>query len=170
LFSPFGSIEYIEVPKNKEGKAEGIAYVQFKKTKDAKEAIKKMNGFKFKGKLLKVASANEGLKPSRAGEHVPTTELEAEEKGKLIEGVEARATLSKKLIRDDNLPAHLFSTPQAINAANVSAATLVEYGVGNEPSHCLILTNLFDPATVDLTKEPTFFLDVKDDVIGYYLF
>jgi len=140
--------------------------VQFKRTKDAKEAIKNMNGVRFKGKAMKLYPANEGLKPSRSGEHVPSTDLETEEKGKFIDGVEGRAKLMHKLTRDEALPAHLFSTPQTINAANVSAATLAEYGVGNDPSHCLLLTNLFDSAIVDLTKDPSYFLDVKDDVMG----
>ena len=125
-----------------------------------------MNGVRFKGKAMKLYPANDGLKPSRSGEHIPSTELEAEEKGKYIEGVEGRANLMQKLTRDEALPAHLFSTPQTINASNVSAATLAEYGVGNDPSHCLLLTNLFDSATVDLTKDPSYFLDVKDDVMG----
>lgn len=164
LFSPFGSIEYIELPKKEaESKLaeEAIAYIQFKRSKDAKEAIRKMNGIKFKGKTLKVEVANEGLKPSRPGEHIPTSELEAEEKGRTIDSLESRQALMQKLTRNEPMPAYI-TNPQP----TVSAATLAAAGAGNEPSHCLILGNLFDPATVDLRKDPGFFLDIKEEVIG----
>jgi len=141
-----------------------VAFVQYKRTKDAKEAIKEMNGMKFRGQTLKVVVANEGLRPSIAGEHIPSTELEAEEKGKMLNTLESRQDLMKKLTRGD--ATSLFTTPQTHNAANVSAATLAEYGVGNDPSCCLILTNMFDPVGIDLTKDPSYFLDIKDDVFG----
>jgi hypothetical protein len=58
-----------------------------------------------------------------------------------------------------------------LDNSGASAATLAEHNVQNSPSCCLLLNNLFDHHDVDLKKEPSFFLDVKEDVIGlFFLF
>ena len=133
-----------------------MAYIQFKKTKDAREAIRKINSMKFKGKTLKVAVSNEGLKPSKAGEHIPTTELEVEEKGKMIDNLESRQALMQKLTRDEKLPSYPSANTPAVSTSN-------------EASFCLLLTNLFDSAQVDLMKEPTFFLEIKEDIMRIFI-
>jgi len=111
-----------------------------------------MNEIKFKGKTLKVAVAQEGLKPSRAGEHIPTTELENEERGKTIDSAESRLGLMQKLSRDEKLPSFQYAQPKK-----------------DEPSYCLHLTNMFDLAQVDISQDPTFFLDVKEDVMRIFI-
>lgn len=139
-------MEYIDLPKSRE---DPFAYIQFKKTKDAREAIRKMNNMKFQGKTLKVIASNEGLKPSRLGEYIPSTELETEEGGKMIDKFESRKELMQKLTRDEKLPSFPVSEPI----------------ITSEPSCCIYLSNLFEQSEIDLTKEPAFFLDIKDDVM-----
>lgn len=51
----FGNIDYIEIPKDPyTGKIIGYAYIQFRKESQARKAITAMNGFNYKGKLLRV--------------------------------------------------------------------------------------------------------------------
>ena len=58
--------------------------------------------------------------------------------------------------------------------ANVGQAKPVESNVKvdpisqliqNSPSNCLLFQNLFDATTVDLKKDPSFFIDIKDQVM-----
>lgn len=109
-----------------------------------------MNSVKFQGKTLKVVASNEGLKPSRLGEYVPSTELETEERGKLIDKHESRRALMQKLTRDEELPSYPAPTITA------------------EPTHCVYLSNLFDLSAVNLEAEPGFFIDLRDEVLGIF--
>jgi RNA-binding protein 23/39 len=55
-FNPFGEIESIELPKDHiTGRNKGHAVIEFKKHRDAKNAIKEMNGFDINGRKLKVS-------------------------------------------------------------------------------------------------------------------
>jgi RNA-binding protein 39 len=45
-FNPFGDIENIEIPRDHiTGKSKGHAIIEFKRHRDAKDAVKQMNGF-----------------------------------------------------------------------------------------------------------------------------
>lgn len=55
-FNPFGDIDSIELPKDHiTGKNKGHAIIEFKRHRDAKDAVKEMNGFDVNGKKLKVS-------------------------------------------------------------------------------------------------------------------
>ena len=55
-FVPFGDIENIELPKDHiTGKNKGHAIIEFRSHRDAKNAVKEMNGLDIKGKKLKVS-------------------------------------------------------------------------------------------------------------------
>lgn len=55
IFHPFGEIETIDLPKDPlTGKSRGYCFVAFSKASQAKAAISAMNGFYYKGKILKV--------------------------------------------------------------------------------------------------------------------
>jgi RNA-binding protein 39 len=59
IFSPFGDIDLIDMPKDPVTlKSKGYCFVQFRKATQAQTAITAMNGFKYKGKLLKVNKNN----------------------------------------------------------------------------------------------------------------
>jgi len=154
LFSPFGAIEYIDLQRDQEGKPHGFAYIQYKKMSDAKEAMKKMNGFNIEGKILKVGNANEKLKPSIEGEKQSYSQLDKETVTYV--GSSNRHALMTKLARkEDELQTGSFS---------MIASNLAELGATNVPSHCLVLTNLFDPKQNEEKSEGFNPLDIKDDV------
>ena len=55
IFSPFGEIDLIDMPRDPMTlKSKGYCFIQFRKVPQAQAAIQSMNGFKFKGKNLKV--------------------------------------------------------------------------------------------------------------------
>ena len=55
IFNSFGEIESIDMPKDPGTfKSRGYCFIQFRKSSQAQGAITAMNGFKFKGKILKV--------------------------------------------------------------------------------------------------------------------
>jgi RNA recognition motif-containing protein len=59
IFTPFGEIEYIDMPKDSVTlKLKGYCFIQYRKSSQAQAAISSMNGFKYKGKLLKVGKTN----------------------------------------------------------------------------------------------------------------
>ncbi len=55
IFSPFGDIDFIDMPKDPNtNKSRGYCFIQFRKASQAHAAIQSMNGFRFKMKTLKV--------------------------------------------------------------------------------------------------------------------
>ena len=54
LFSVYGKIEFIDLHREKSGKNKGFAFIQFGDYRDAKDAIRKMNGFKIRRRAIKV--------------------------------------------------------------------------------------------------------------------
>lgn len=64
---PFGEIDYIDLNKDPiTGKCKGYAFIQFRKSSQAKIAIKEMNGFNYNGKILRVGEAAESTKANDA--------------------------------------------------------------------------------------------------------
>jgi RNA-binding protein 39 len=61
-FIPFGEIESIELPKDHiTGRNKGHAIIEFKRHRDAKDAVKEMNGFDINSKKLKVSILTESI-------------------------------------------------------------------------------------------------------------
>lgn len=59
-FSPFGDIDSIELPKDaSSGKNRGHAIIEFVRHRDAKNAVKEMNGFDVMGRQLKCSIVTE---------------------------------------------------------------------------------------------------------------
>jgi len=55
IFHPFGEIETIDIPKDPlTSKNRGYCFITFKQASQAKASISAMNGFYYKGKILKV--------------------------------------------------------------------------------------------------------------------
>jgi RNA-binding protein 39 len=55
IFHPFGEIDSIDLPKDPlTGKSRGYCFITYRKTSQAKAAMNAMNGFYYKGKILKV--------------------------------------------------------------------------------------------------------------------
>ena len=65
LFSSFGEIESVEINR-------GVGYVQYKRSKDAREAVVKMDGISIRGKKIRVSMADSKasiLEAQRIGDH-----------------------------------------------------------------------------------------------------
>lgn len=55
MFSSFGEVDSVDIHRDiSTGKSKGYAFVQFKNSNDAKEAIEKMDGMVIAEKTLKV--------------------------------------------------------------------------------------------------------------------
>ena len=134
LFSSFGEIEHVEVTK-------GVGYIQYRSSRDAKEAVLKMDGVKIKGRRVKVGMADTKAsikEAQRIGDH--------EEEGTYIGNKGQRNELMQKLARE----------PERKGNTLASKA----------PTTGLLLTNMWEKKEVDLQKNPNFFEDVQEDVMN----
>lgn len=57
LFEGYGKLEEVSLIRDFEGQSKGVAYVQFKRSEDAKKALETMNGFVFAEMPIKVSVA-----------------------------------------------------------------------------------------------------------------
>jgi RNA recognition motif-containing protein len=100
----FGDVEYIDVNKDPmTGKTRGFAFIHFRKSSQAKAAIAAMNGFNYRGKILKVGEALSGIK---SGNELFLPSGDFEDSG-AQNNMQNRQSLSQKLNKD-NLS---YSTP-----------------------------------------------------------
>ena len=66
-FSPFGDIDSIELPKDQlTGKNKGHAIIEYHRHRDAKNAVKEMNGFDMQGRQLKCSIVTDQGAAARA--------------------------------------------------------------------------------------------------------
>ncbi len=57
IFSPFGEIESIDMQRDQVTyKVKGYCYITYRKTSQARAAVSGMEGFRYKGRLLKVSN------------------------------------------------------------------------------------------------------------------
>jgi RNA recognition motif-containing protein len=108
----FGDIDFIDVNKDPmTGKTRGYAFIQFRKSSQAKAAIAAMNGFNYKGKILKVGEASSGIKNGNEL-FLPSGEFED---SSYLHNLQSRQTLSQKLSKD-NVP---YSAPIGGSACKI---------------------------------------------------
>lgn len=147
IFSPFGEIELIEVPRDPyTGKSKKVAFVTFSRRKDAKVAIKEMNGYKIKSTVLEVREAKENESDYYRD---VGPDLDLEEKGYTIGSGRHRAALIRELNRSKGETNDLLVKHSSLTAV----------------SNCLLLNNLFDPTEMNLDEERDFFQEIKDQVL-----
>lgn len=145
----FGEIDYVDLNKDPvTGVCRGFAYIKFRKGSDAKAAIKAMNGFEYQGKSLKVGEAPEGV---RGRENYLPKSNDNDDASIFNINAQNRLALTQALTRDtygiqmQSLPSGM--TPYAT------------------PSSCyLLISNTFDPSTVNLIEEPEFYEEVSIDI------
>ena len=100
-FNPFGEIENIELPKDHiTGRNKGHAIIEFKRHKDAKTAVKEMNGFDMNGKILKVSIVTD--QDQRRMGNQKDYDLEDDSANQYIHSAQSRALLMQKLSRETN--------------------------------------------------------------------
>ncbi|NXX07873.1 RBM28 protein, partial [Larus smithsonianus] len=87
LFSPFGAVLEVNIPKKPDGKMRGFAFVQFRNVPEASKALRAMNMKEIKGRPVAVDwavakdkyRATQGSKEGRGGEGEEEEEEEEKE-------------------------------------------------------------------------------------------
>jgi RNA-binding protein 39 len=55
VFEPFGDLEFVDLHKDPTtGRSKGYAFVQYKRSEDAKMALEQMEGFELAGRTVRV--------------------------------------------------------------------------------------------------------------------
>ncbi|KAG5575265.1 hypothetical protein H5410_055399 [Solanum commersonii] len=180
IFEAFGPVELVQLPTDPEtGHCKGFGFVQFAQLEHAK-AAQSLNGkLEIAGRTIKVSSVTEHVGVQDAG--AKTADFDDDEGGGLALNAQSRAMLMAKLDRSGVASgvAGTLGVP-ALNGAAQSAMSMPMGGATafpnmlptqliasmapepiGIPSECLLLKNMFDPAT---ETEPEFDLDIKDDV------
>ncbi|XP_016652287.1 PREDICTED: RNA-binding protein 39 [Prunus mume] len=183
IFEPFGPVELVQLPLDLEtGQCKGFGFVQFAHLEHAK-AAQSLNGkLEIAGRTIKVSSVTDHVGSQETG--AKSADFDDDDGGGLSLNAQSRALLMQKLDRTGiatsiagslGVPVLNGSAPnqragtlpingQAAVSAPILPATVMPFAVtepiGN-PSECLLLKNMFDPAT---EREPDFDIDIKDDV------
>ncbi|MBA0643572.1 hypothetical protein Goklo_027848, partial [Gossypium klotzschianum] len=183
IFEPFGPVELGQLPLDLEtGQCKGFGFVQFAQLEHAKAAQSALNGkLEIAGRTIKVSSVTDHVVTQDTA--AKSADFDDDEGGGLALNSQSRALLMRKLDRSGiatsitgSLGVPLLNgsapSPQAVTLpVNGQAAyptpilppimsTTALDSVG-QPSECLLLKNMFDPAT---ETEPDFDLDIKEDV------
>ncbi|EFJ18317.1 hypothetical protein SELMODRAFT_151471 [Selaginella moellendorffii] len=172
VFEPFGVIELVQLPLDQEtGLCKGYGFVQYSKLEDARAAQQGLNGIlELAGRAIKVSAVTD----QQTGQDIGTTQndLDDDEGGGLALNARSRALLMQKLDRSGGVGAPASLQPQAPMAvppvyggigsalSMQNGSVLPEEPIG-PPSECLLLKNMFDPAT---ETDPEFDIDIKNDV------
>ncbi|KAL7104547.1 hypothetical protein ACP275_08G252100 [Erythranthe tilingii] len=169
IFEAFGPVELVQLPTDPEtGHCKGFGFVQFLQIEHAKASLSLNGKLEIAGRTIKVSSVTDHIGAQDSG--VKTADFDDDDGGGLSLNAQSRAMLMAKLDRSGT--ASSVVGPIGIPAMNGSApsqqATLLPsqfismppepIGI---PSECLLLKNMFDPAT---EADPEFDLDIKDDV------
>ncbi|KAK4356181.1 hypothetical protein RND71_025152 [Anisodus tanguticus] len=180
IFEAFGPVELVQLPTDPEtGHCKGFGFVQFAQLEHAK-AAQSLNGkLEIAGRTIKVSSVTEHVGVQDAG--AKTADFDDDEGGGLALNAQSRAMLMAKLDRSGvasgvagtlGVPAFNGAAQPAMSMPMGGATafpnmlpTQVIASMAPEPigipSECLLLKNMFDPAT---ETDPEFDLDIKDDV------
>ncbi|XP_051117277.1 uncharacterized protein LOC127241996 isoform X2 [Andrographis paniculata] len=182
IFEAFGPVELVQLPTDPEtGHCKGFGFVQFAQLEHAK-AAQSLNGkLEIAGRTIKVSSVTDHVGVQDTG--TKTADFDDDDGGGLALNAQSRAMLMAKLDRSGiassvvgslGVPALNGSASSQqnitmpINPATVlpspvlpaQAVYMVPEPIGT-PSECLLLKNMFDPAT---ETDPEFDLDIRDDV------
>ncbi|XP_021728133.1 RNA-binding protein 39-like isoform X2 [Chenopodium quinoa] len=181
IFESFGPVELVQLPLDPEtGHCKGFGFVQFAQVEHAK-AAQSLNGkIEIAGRYIKVSSVTEHV----GGQDTGTTaaDFDDDDGGGMALNAQSRALLMQKLDRSGTASSFAgtlgvpvlggtssVQTPSLFNGHSATPAptlppqllpTPASEAVGT-PSECLLLKNLFDPAT---ETDPEFDLDIKEDV------
>ncbi|KAJ6367266.1 hypothetical protein OIU77_003602 [Salix suchowensis] len=184
LFESFGIVELVQLPLDPEtGQCKGFGFVQFTQLENAKAAQSALNGkLEIAGRTIKVSSVTEHGGQQDSG--AKSADFDDDGGGGLALNAQSRAMLMQKLDRTGIATSIAGSLGVPLlngTAPNQQAITLPVNGQTNtgaaafpalvlpspayesigQPSNCLLLKNMFDPAT---ETEPDFDLDIKEDV------
>lgn len=175
LFSPFGSILQIDIPKDPyTGRSRGYAFVQFRSAQEAREAMTAMHGFDIGGKQIKVGFAGEEQRSTSTSSTVDGSsgvdldKIADDHDDRLLHGgAMTRLQLSQKLQQKSSDQIPLLSSAaaaQLMTAAEIQATIQsVTKPVAPAASKILSLSNMFTKQ--EILEEGIDMLDeVLDDV------
>ncbi|GMH06665.1 hypothetical protein Nepgr_008505 [Nepenthes gracilis] len=183
IFEPFGPVELVQLPLDLEtGQCKGFGFVQFAQVEHAK-AAQSLNGkLEIAGRIIKVSSVTEHVGGQDPG--TSTADFDDNDGGGLGLNARSRALLMQKLDRTGTAS----SIAGSLGAPVLNGSTPIQQPIAlpsngqglipapalpgqvhtspapesvGVPSECLLLKNLFDPAT---ETDPEFDLDIKEDV------
>ncbi|XP_057502181.1 uncharacterized protein LOC130785978 isoform X2 [Actinidia eriantha] len=182
IFEAFGPVELVQLPTDPEtGHCKGFGFVQFVQLDHAK-AAQSLNGkLEIAGRIIKVSSVTDHVGVQDSG--AKAADFDDDDGGGLSLNAQSRALLMQKLDRSGTATSiagslgapvlngtssnqQTITLPingqSAVPAASVPAllAPVASEPIG-KPSECLLLKNMFDPAT---EMDPEFDLDIKEDV------
>ncbi|XP_074334250.1 uncharacterized protein LOC141671796 isoform X2 [Apium graveolens] len=175
IFEAFGPVELVQLPTEPDtGHCKGFGFIQFQQLEHAK-AAQSLNGkLEIAGRTIKVSSVTDHVGAQDTG--AKAADFDDDEGGGLALNAQSRALLMQKLDRsgtatsfapavNGSAPVHQ-SISMPMNGAALPTfptqmfAPMVAEPIGT-PSECLLLKNMFDPAT---EVDPEFDLDIKEDV------
>ncbi|KAA3457325.1 RNA-binding 39 [Gossypium australe] len=183
IFEPFGPVELVQLPLDLEtGQCKGFGFVQFAQLEHAKAAQSALNGkLEIAGRTIKVSSVTDHVVTQDTA--AKSADFDVDEGGGLALNAQSRALLMRKLDRSGIATSTTGSLGVPLlngSAPNPQAVTLPVNGQAayptpilppimsttaldsvGQPSECLLLKNMFDPAT---ETEPDFDLDIEEDV------
>ncbi|XP_022005149.1 RNA-binding protein 39 isoform X2 [Helianthus annuus] len=183
IFEAFGPVELVQLPTDLEtGQCKGFGFIQFAQLEHAKAATSLNGKLEIAGRTIKVSSVTEHVAAQDSG--AKASDFDDDDGGYLALNAQSRVQLMAKLDRSgiaSGLSGSLgVGAPLVNGSGSILANGLQSTGppaipvpglaqmvpvMGLEPvgkpSECLLLKNMFDPAT---ETEPDFDLDIKEDV------
>lgn len=148
VFEPFGDLEFVDLHRDPlTGRSKGFAFVQYKRSEDARMALEAMDGFDLAGRQLKVNTVHE--KGSAIRYQSQSDSLDESGGGNL--NAASRQALMQKLARID--PPKTTTTPMA-NLPKVAMQ-----------SRSVLLRNMFrEPEVEESDNGPNWAKELTDDV------
>ncbi|XP_076912183.1 uncharacterized protein LOC143570411 isoform X2 [Bidens hawaiensis] len=183
IFESFGPVELVQLPTDLEtGQCKGFGFVQFSQLEHAKAAVSLNGKLEIAGRTIKVSSVTDHVVTQDSG--TKASDFDDDDGGYLALNAQSRVQLMAKLDRSgiaSGLPGTLgVGAPLVNGSGSILAGGLPSTGLPavpvpglaqmvpvtalepiGTPSECLLLKNMFDPAT---ETEPDFDLDIKEDV------
>jgi RNA-binding protein 39 len=182
IFEAFGPVELVQLPTDPEtGHCKGFGFIQFAQLEHSK-AAQSLNGkLEIAGRVIKVSSVTDHVGAQDSG--AKAADFDDDDGGGLSLNAQSRALLMQKLDRSGTATSIAGSLGASVfngTASNQQGITLPMNGQPSvavpalpalltslapepigKPSECLLLKNMFDPAT---ETDPEYDLDIKEDV------
>ncbi|KAJ0233917.1 RRM domain-containing protein [Hirschfeldia incana] len=174
IFEPFGPVELVQLPCDLEtGQCKGFGFIQFAQVEHSKAAQIALNGkLEIAGRTIKVSSVADHIGTQDG--NPKSADFDDDEGGGLALNAQSRVLLMQKLDRTGlaasigvpalngtglNQPGMNPGFPTSVLPTTAIPSVVTET-IG-QPSECLLLKNMFDPAT---ETEPNFDEEIEEDV------
>jgi len=150
VFEPFGELEFVDLHRDPmTGRSKGYAFVQYKRSEDARMALEQMEGFELAGRTLRVNTVHE------KGSTRYTQQDSLDEAGGGNLNAASRQALMQKLARIEPTP-----RLEPITKPNIPQAM---------QSRSVLLKNMFDPEEeTEHNWEKDLAEEVKQECEGQY--